>query len=396
MARRITAFVDPRFAAELRHLRHASGLSLRGLSALSYWSKSHLQELESGRKRPTPEIAERLDQLLHGGGRLAALVAEPPPMASAADESEALELAQRVAASDVSAETLDRIEAAVDALASAYATTPPDQLVSVVRRHQAYVGRLLDVRATLGQHRRLIVAGAWLSLLRATLHIDLRHLTAADAHLATATGLAEHAEHTEIQAWCLETRAWNVLTAGDYSATLDLSRQAQAVAPKGSSAHIQSTAQEARAWARMNEQRETRRVLDRVESLVSSLPAPDRPEHHYQYDPTKASAYIATTLAWSGDPAAEECARTVVAEMAAAGAPRPRRFASARLDLGLALLAASKPDEACAVATAAITSGRVVPSNWWRATELMAGLDSTGIREAVELRDAYETHRPRR
>lgn len=396
MARRVTASVDPRFPGELRRLREASGLSFRGLSALSYWSKSHLQELESGKKQPTPEIAETLDRLLRGGGQLSALVAVPPLAATASDESDALELAQRVAASDVSAETLDRIEAVVDALASAYATTPPDQLLPATRQHQTYVGRLLDARATLDQHRRLVIAAGWLSLLRATLHIDLRHRSAADAHLATAAGLAEHAEHAEIRAWCLETRAWDVLTTGNYSAALDLSRHAQAVAPRGSSAHIQSTAQEARAWARMNEQRETRRVLDRVETLVSPLPAPDRPEHHYQYDPTKASAYIATTLAWSGDPAAEEYARTVVAEMAAAGATRPRRYASARLDLGLALLAAGKPDEACVVATAAITSGRVVPSNWWRATELLAGVESTGIREAAELRDAHETYRPRR
>ena len=395
MARHNKTPVDPRFPAELQRLRQASGLSLRGLSALSYRSKSHLQELESGKKQPSPEIAEQLDRLLRGGGQLAALVAPPSQPASVADESDALELAQRVAASDVSAETLDRIESAVDNMASAYATTLPAALLPMTRRYQAYVSRLLDARATLDQHRRLVVAGGWLSLLRATLHIDLRHRTAADAHLAAAADLAEHAEHNEIQAWCLETRAWDVLTTGDYSAALALSRQAQAVAPKGSSAHIQSTAQEARAWARMKDQRETRRVLDRVEALVSPLPTPDRPEHHYQYDPAKASAYIATTLAWAGDPAAEEYARTVVNEMAAAGASRPRRYASARMDLGLALLTSGKPDEASAVATAAITSGRVVPSNWWRATELLAAVEKTGISEAADLRDAYETYRPR-
>lgn len=387
--------VDPRFPAEMRRLRQERGLSLRELGALAHRAKSHLHEMETGKKHPSPEVAEQVDQLLRAGGQLAALVAVTPP-ATADDESDARDLAQRVAASDVSAETLGRIEAAVDDLASDYATTPPADLLPLVRRQLAYIGRLLDARATLDQHRRLVVAGSWLALLRATVHIDLRHRAAADAHLTTAADLADHAEHLELRAWCLETRAWDVLTSGNYKQAVTLSQQAQAAAPTGSSAHIQATAQEARAWARMGEQRQTRRVLDRVDRLVAALAVPNRAEHHYRYDPAKASAYTATTLAWAGDPAAETYARTVVEEMRATDGARPRRYASARLDLGLALLAAGKPDEASAVAQAAIMSGRVVPSNWWRATELVAAVERAGICEGVELRDAYETFRPRR
>jgi DNA-binding PadR family transcriptional regulator len=36
---------------------------------------------------------------------------------------------------------------------------------------------------------------------------------------------------------------------------------------------------------------------------------PDRPEHHYRYDPAKSDAYVATTLSWLGDPAGENVAR---------------------------------------------------------------------------------------
>jgi transcriptional regulator with XRE-family HTH domain/tetratricopeptide (TPR) repeat protein len=386
---------DPRFAQTLRDLRIKRGLSLRGLGALAHRAKSHLHEMETGRKLPTPEVAEQLDRILRAGGQLAALVPTPAPPA-VGDEHDALELSLRVAASDVSGDTLDRIEAAVDDMASAYATTPPGELLPLVRQHLAYISQLLDARTTLDQHRRLVVAGGWLALLRATVHIDLRHRSAAEAHLATAADLAGHAGHAEIQAWCLETRAWDVLTSGDYRRAVDLSQQAQAVAPAGSSAHIQATAQEARAWARMGDQRQTRRMLDQVDRLVAPLPKPERAEHHYRYDPAKATAYTATTLAWAGDPAAEVYARAVVDEMAAGGVARPRRYASARLDLGVALLAAGKPDEASVTAQAAITSGRVVPSNWWRATELLTGVERAGIREAVELRDAYETYRPRR
>ncbi|MFC0533026.1 helix-turn-helix domain-containing protein [Phytohabitans kaempferiae] len=319
------------------------------------------------------------------------------PSAIDEDGLDAVELANRVMATDVGAETLERLEAAVDGLAMAYATTPPEQLVPRTQRQLQYVVRLLDGRTTLDQHRRLLVAGGWLALLAATLRIDLRHRVAAGAYLGTARQMAEHAEHAEIQAWILETRAWEVLTVGDYRRAVDLSRQAQATAPRGSSAHIQATAQEGRAWARMGKASETRDALMRVEHLVSPLARPERPEHHYQYDPAKALSYTATTLAWVGDPGAEEYARAVIAELESApdGVVRPRRAATARLDLGVALLAADKPDEAAAAATAAITSGRVVPSTWWRAAEILAGVEQAGIAEARALRDAFETYRPK-
>jgi hypothetical protein len=272
----------------------------------------------------------------------------------------------------------------------------PDELLPVVRRHLAYVGRLLDTRKTLDQHRRILVAGGWLALLRATVDIDLRYRAAAEANLTLAAELAGQTGQDEIAAWCFETRAWDLLTDGDYRRALQLSRQAQAVAPAGGSALIQATAQEGRAWARMGGRAQTREVLDRVDRLVAALPVPERPEHHYRYDPDKALSYTATTLEWVGDPAAVSFAAAVVVDLdpAGDGGPRPRRAASARLDLGLALLGADRPDEASAAAITAIQSGQLVPSNWWRATEVLAGVEHTGIREAGDLREAYEEFRP--
>lgn len=387
--------VDPRFPGRLRELMHERGISFRALAARSHYAKSYLHEFAAGTKPPSLDAARRLDAALAAGGRLAELVRAEPGTAGGSDEGDARELLARVRASDVAGETLTRLEQVVDDLATRYATTPPAELVPQLRRHLGYVGRLVGRRATLDQQRRLIVVGGWLSLLAATVHIDLRQRAAAEARLVTADQLASHADQPEIQAWCLETRAWDVLTSGDYLAAVDLSRQAQAVAPRGGSAYIQATAQEGRAWARMGQPGRTREVLARVDRLVSSLPVPDRPEHHYRYDPDKALSYAATTLAWAGDPAAEEHARAVIDHLDGnAVLRRPRRVASAQLDLGLALLASGKPDEAAAAATAAVGSGRVVPSNWWRATEVLRAVERAGVREAAGLREVYETHRP--
>lgn len=310
-------------------------------------------------------------------------------------EMAAIELARRIEASDVSDGTLERLEQVADQMAMAYARTPPKELLPQVRRHLAYVDTLVDARMTLAHRRQLLVTGGWLALLAATLHVDLRQGDAARAWLVTAEQMASQAGHAEITARCFETRAWDALTAGRYREALELSQQAQAVAPPGSSALIHATAQEGRAWARMGAAPETRGALAKVGRLVSNLATPDHPEHHYRYDPAKAVSYTATTLSWLGDPAAEGFARTAIRELETkpGGVSRPRRVASARLDLGLALLAAGRPDEAGSEALTAVTSGRIVLSNWWRAVEVFQGVAQAGIPEVTELRDAYEAHR---
>jgi transcriptional regulator with XRE-family HTH domain len=313
------------------------------------------------------------------------------------DEIEALELSRRATASDVGGETLRLLEQAVDDLATAYPRTPPADLLKRVRRHLSYVAGLLDARKTLAEHQRLLVIGGWLSLLGATCHIDLHESEAGAARLRAAAGLAEETGHTEIAGWCLETEAWQALTDGDYRRAVTLSQAAQAVAPTGSSAYIQASAQEGRAWARLRAPQETHRLLDRVAALTANLPIPDRPEHHYRYDPAKADAYTATTLAWLGDPAAEPYARQVLASMEApaTGRVRARRAASARLDLSLALLAADRPDEAAHETLTAVTSGVLVPSNYWRAREVISGVEAARVPDVTELREAYrEVCRP--
>ena len=308
------------------------------------------------------------------------------------DEQDALELARRISVSDVGSETLERLEAVVDELAVAYPKTPPQALLGRIRQHLGYVNCLLDVRKTLAEHRRLLLIGGWLSLLGATVHIDLNQSDAATARLKTAASLARHAGHDEIHAWCYETEAWRVLTEGDYHRAVELSQAAQALAPADSSVAVQATAQEGRAWARLGQHTETYRAIARVQQLVSPMQAPDQPEHHYRYDPDKSVAYTATTLAWVGDPAAERYAREVIRRLAPSDdmAKWPRRVASANIDLSLALLVTGRLDEACDHTLRAIASGRVVPSNQWRAAEVVQAVEAKGLPEAVELREAYE------
>jgi transcriptional regulator with XRE-family HTH domain len=388
------------FGDELARLMSARRIGVRELARQLHYNPGHISNLKNGKARPSQQAARDLDRALGADGALAALAPWPSrrPRAQPAgwadrgdDEIAAIELARHAEASDIGAGTVERLESAVDDLAVAYPGTPPDDLLERVRGYLGYTGRLLDARGTLAEHRRLLVTGGWLSLLAATCMIDLHRDQAAAAHLRTAAQLAHETGNAEITAWCLETRAWQVLTAGDYQAAAELARAAQRAAPRGGSAYIQATAQEGRAWARLGATAETYDALSRVEMLVSPLPVPERSEHHYRYDPAKSEAYVATTLSWLGDPAAEGYARQVLARLESGngGPPRPRRAASARLDLSLALIASGRDDEAAGTAMEAVTSGRLVPSNYWRAREVIRAVADHGLPEARELGEAY-------
>lgn len=360
--------------ALLRAAREAAGVGLREIATLTHYSPSYLSLIERGKREVPPDVVAAYQSALGE---------------SADGEQAGAEWIQRVAASDVGGDALDRLEAAVDDLASAYPTTPPAVLLADIRQHLGYAARLMDSRKTLTQHRRLLITVGWLSLLACTCHIDLGETSAAAARGHAARDIADEAGHPEISAWCMETRAWQLLTAGEFAAAAEMSRAAQTIAPQHSSVFIQATAQEGRALARLGDSAGTYGALRRVARLVSGLSVPDRPEHHFRYDPAKSDAYVATTLAWLGDPAAESYARHVLADLIGAESVRPRRIASANLDLGLALVAADKPDEAADVALAAVTSGRLVPSNFWRVAEVVSGIEDQGAPDAATVREAF-------
>ncbi|MFD6158048.1 helix-turn-helix domain-containing protein [Nocardia sp. NPDC060256] len=365
----------------LRAAREAAGLSLSAMAARTYYSKALLGLLETGQRTVRAEHVRAYTDVLGVGS---ALFVEP-----ADGERAAAEWMQRAAASDIGGDTLERLELAVDDLASAYPTTAPGELLVLIRQHLGYAGRLMDSRKTLTQHRRLLVAVGWLSLLGSTCHIDLGDIPAAAGRGHLAWKLANETQHPEIAAWCMETRAWQQLTDGAFIEAAELSRAAQSLAPERSSVHIQATAQEGRALARLGDTTGTYAALRRVARLVSGLSVPDRPEHHFRYDPAKSDAYVTTTLAWLGDPAAESYARHVLADLSGAAATRPRRIAMASLDLGLALVAADKPDEAADVALTVVTSGNLVPSHYWRVSEVVSGIEDRDASDAAVVRGAF-------
>ena len=77
-------------------------------------------------------------------------------------------------------------------------------------------------------------------------------------------------------------------------------------------------------------------------------------------------------------------------ESARDGGPRPRRTATARLDLALTLIRVGNLDEAASQAITAMNSGRIVPSSAWRVAEVLAAVEQAGLGDTADLRERYE------
>jgi hypothetical protein len=303
------------------------------------------------------------------------------------DESEALELAQRVESSDVSSTTLARLAGAVNDLCCSYASTPPKVLLSGVRHSRRSVARLLDGKATLAEKRELLVHAGWLCLLGATVLEDVGARRAADANRQTAHQLGIEAGHRDLMAWAFEIQAWQALLDGCYADAVAFAQAGQTLAGSVTSVSAQLRAQEARAWGRRHKPRETYAALEHVGFVAARLPKPAQPDHHFVFDPQKLTSYTATTLTWLGDAErAEEYAREVLRNYV--GKNKPRRVATARIDLALAVARQDRPEEACHLGTLALASGRLVRSNIWRVGEL----DQVLAHHYGDLNDVREFH----
>lgn len=380
------------FAAELARRRADNGLSLANVAAQAHVHRGYLHNVEHGRRWPTETVARALDAALAADGALLATwkAADQLPYvrATSTDErsTELVELVARAEASDVGPTTLEMVDISVEQLARAYTRTPPDELLRDVRVSARQIGSLLDGRATLAQRSRLLTAAGWLAVFAATLHVDLGQRRAAGAARGAAQSLGRETGADEIAAWAVEIDAWTALVDQDWPLAATLAAAGESIAPSGSPAAAQLAMQSARAAARLGDGPQVRAALRRCSAAADRQSRDRPPDHHYQFDGDKLELYTGTALAWLGDPAAEEFARHAAARSEASN--QRRRVATAHLDLGLVLARLGRPDEAAYSGVLVLKSNEIVPSNAWRADELVAAVDGyRGVPEVEELRE---------
>jgi hypothetical protein len=249
-----------------------------------------------------------------------------------------LELISRIQRSDLDNATLDALRIMADRLCSEYPFMPSDQLLTEGRNWLRRITEFQGQRITLGQHREILVLAGWIALLIACVEYDTGNRQAAETTRQAALSLGNEADHAEIKGWAHEIRSWIALTSGNYHGVITA-----AEAGKESARHhpvaVQLAAQEAKAWARIGDRRQTEVALDSGRRLLEALPYPDNLDNHFVVDPTKFDFYAMDCYRHLAE---DRMATTLAQEVIQAGTDfdgterAPMRIAEARVTLGVA------------------------------------------------------------
>src|SRR5487761_1589566 len=167
-----------------------------------------------------------------------------------------LEIVTRLRASAVDDATLDGMRITADQLSSDYPHLPAAQLLIEGRAWLHRISSLLEHRLTLTQHRAVLTTAGWLTLLVGCIEYDTGDRRAAEATRQAALSLGSEAGNGEIEAWAHEMRCWFDLTTGNYQGVITAAEQGQASAGHSGVA-VQLAAQQAKAWARLGDRRQT-------------------------------------------------------------------------------------------------------------------------------------------
>ncbi|MEW2141507.1 helix-turn-helix transcriptional regulator [Micromonospora vinacea] len=350
----------PTFGVRMRKAREARGLSLAVLAELLPADKGHLSRLENGRRRPSEDLARRIDDVLATRGELIACAALDVAAAADTRPSETVELLHRMHASDTAPATVETLQATITELCCQYGWRDAGELRAEGQGWLREVARLLQRPTGLRQHRELLVCAGWLALLIGCVEYDLGMRASAEATRIAARQLGDEAGHADITGWAWEMAAWFALTQSRHEAALSAAQTGQEVAGR-QRVGVQLIAQEAKSLARLGDLHGARMALDRGRRLLDELGAPDRPDNHFEVDPGKWLFYAMDTCRLAEHDTLADHYATEVLRLGAGpdGIERsPMRMAEARLTLAATALRAGELDRAVEQGVAAFAATR--------------------------------------
>lgn len=263
------------FGETLRRLRLHAGMSLRRLADLAHCSKTHVADLETGRRMPTLPIAKALDQALGADGELAALadrrggvvwpaasVEALPPMAAMMEDPRRY----------VDGSLVVELSAQLDAGKADDGTLGPAAALPKVQAVLAAVQYAVrEVRPQV--RRQLLVVGAEGAEFVGWLYRDLRDLSTATYWYDRAIEWAQEAGDGPMQGYVLLRKSQLAYDRQDALKVLTLADAAQHSStrlPRGVRAEIMQ--QQALGLAMLGEPvREVEMKLDEARELLPEV-----------------------------------------------------------------------------------------------------------------------------
>jgi hypothetical protein len=276
------------FGEELTRRMQARETGVRELARRTGYSHGHICDLRSGRKHPSPEAAQDLDDALDAGGALMALVSRRQVLAGAAAIAGAPLLgtldAERLAWAQAHPRRID--QAAVEALTSILAAQRhlEDSVGSVamlgpVTAQIAAIEDLVTEARGPVRHAVVAIAQEWCQF-GAWLNISVRDFPASRTLWRQTLELAVEADDATMIATVLRSRGYMAWLAGQPGPMIGLAQAVQRDPRAALSQRTLAVALEARGYAMTADAPAAERKLDEATDLAAQLdgrPSEQRP-----------------------------------------------------------------------------------------------------------------------
>ncbi|WP_305787281.1 helix-turn-helix domain-containing protein [Symbioplanes lichenis] len=370
------------FGPELRRQRLQARLSLAELGAKVHYSPSYLSRLETGERRPSEDVARKLDQALRINGVLQGMLGRPVEPDDGA--SEGWLSPYDIQASPVAGEISPSVGVVLDAMRQGLVHLRAVGQVSAPAAVQALAseqsGSLTEACAgwTVLERAQALVLASRYAEFAGWMAQEADDDATAFRLTRRAAALAAAANDRELVAYALIRRAVILLCRGRQHArkVIDLARQVRAEA---SDPWIRGMAvqREAQGYALLGEDGRCRRALDEADALVSApaggadaMAAVPLGSSHGTDSTTILRGWCLHEL---GDPDGAAHALTAGLRQVPGTASRARSRLGARL--ALSLTGAGDVDQACTVLESVLPLAPLVDSATLRTDLRRVGTD---------------------
>lgn len=366
------AHMHETFGHALRRLRGSR--SVRDVAQLANCGKTHVSDLERGKRSPTPEIAEALDVALDAGGELVAL-ASVRPGTSPLEQATALQrgVHEALAGGPMTDATMEEWAYTIARHGRATRYRPEAEHLPELISDFSDLRLLLSHRHAAPVRRALTIATAQMAGLMALTLLKLGEPSARD-WWRTGRAAAAAAEDRATLAWIYAHESYQMYYSGDVLGAVEFAVRAQQLAgglPCVGDALAAPL--EARAHAVLQRSDAAADALRRAEVALERLDPTERIGSAFGYSEAQLAFHAGNACTHLGETARarDEHARALALYPAEDHTDR----ALIQLDQALCLLADGRPAEAAEAATRTIVA---LPSQhrsaliMYRAEELTA------------------------
>lgn len=285
-----------RFGEEVRRLRQDAGIQQRDLAATIYVSPTTMNNIETGRRQPSPETAQLLDHALGAKGTLLALAPIDSDVLRRADR-QTQQLLDLFCGKDSTSQVVSDLGAHTQTLACEYLALDGPQLITDVKQVRSRAMRLMRRLRKPDQLRDVVAFTGYLSGIMAYAALDAGSPKSAVANAQAAWAAADAVKSDQLRGWVRGTQSLIARFAGDYDQALDYAVDGLRYHPTGT-ASARLLCGIGQCHANRGEALAARRALNQAAEAHGNQRGHDEMPGVFGFSQAKLAYYSGSSLIW--------------------------------------------------------------------------------------------------